>query len=222
MIYEPRGIPVAGVGCEQLLELVVGLECQQPVRLPAAQPLVIAEVQPQQLTLMLDRLLAPPKPTQNRGERRRRRHRAQAARAPPQSSTPPARAAHSRPRSRPQRKRLARKRSASISLPTRADQRQRDRTRAALIAQTRKSAARQWWPPEDQPASVAADQCGRRRRPRAGSYLEEWEESREARRAGRPTVAEVALLDSGASTGGGACSLTRATAPRLAARPVDG
>src|SRR5450755_4163581 len=37
-VGEPGGVPVAGVGGEQLLELVVGLECQQPVRLPVAQP----------------------------------------------------------------------------------------------------------------------------------------------------------------------------------------
>ncbi len=41
-VGEPWGVAVAGVGGEQLLELVAGLECQQPVRLPVAQPLVVA------------------------------------------------------------------------------------------------------------------------------------------------------------------------------------
>ena len=68
-VGEPGGVPVAGVGGEQLLELVVGLECQQPVRLSVAQPLVIAGVQPQQLALMLDCVLAPPQTPQRRGER---------------------------------------------------------------------------------------------------------------------------------------------------------
>ena len=36
-----RGGPIVGVGGEQLVELVVGLERQQPERLPVAQPLVV-------------------------------------------------------------------------------------------------------------------------------------------------------------------------------------
>jgi len=63
-----------GVGGEQLVELVVGLERQQPVRLSVAQPLVVVGVEPQQLALMADRLLAPAESPEGLGERRAGAH----------------------------------------------------------------------------------------------------------------------------------------------------
>lgn len=69
-VDEPGGVPIADVGGKQLLELVVRLKCQQPFRLWLAQAPVIAGVQPHQLTLMLDRLLAAPQTLPHCGEDR--------------------------------------------------------------------------------------------------------------------------------------------------------